>query len=303
VGFIGNPVAEFLMTIAISLLGIVTSVLIYRRSKEKKLIYWNVIFSDSLSSFQISHSDKLVMVIFFDEDPLPDVSIVELKVWNGGNKSILKTDYDGQFKFAFQEGAKILSVELKEATNNIAEKPEDIYEFTSEHVLIKPLNLNPEEAVILKVLITPRFNDEVKQHGKIIGGRIIPLTNTQLKGIGYLKSFGEAYGMFLFPFRELLEVLPALVILGAIILITWAIWGSMGLAYLFFGFVFFLMPLSFWYVILTYIILKLEKRKIAYKYWLLALIVGIPPLLFMLFIIALLLYPVYRSFLLSIFHP
>ena len=204
-GFIGNPVAEFLITIAISLLGIVVSVLIYRGSKEKKLIYWDIIFSDSLSSFQISHSDKLIMVVFFDEDPLPDVSIVELKVWNGGNKPILKADYDGQFKFTFQEDAKILSVELKEATNNIAEKPEDIYEFTTEHVLIKPLNLNPEEAVVLKVLITPRFNGKVQQHGKIIRGRIIPLTNTQLTGMGYLKSFGEAYSMFLFPFKEVLK--------------------------------------------------------------------------------------------------
>jgi hypothetical protein len=303
VGFIGNPVAEFLITIAISLLGIVVSVLIYRRSQEKKLIYWDVIFTDSLSSFQIPHSDKLEMLVLFDGDPLLDVSIVELKIWNGGNKTILKADYDGQFRFTFQQDAKILSVDLKEATKNIAEKPEDIYEFTSEHVLIKPLNLNPEETIVLKVLITPRFNGEIKQNGKIIGGRIIPLTNTQLTGMGYIKAFGEAYSLFLFPFKELLEVLPVPLVLGAIFFITWAIWGGNGLAYLFFGFMFFLMPLSLWYAMLSHIILKLEKRKIAFKLWKLALIVGIPPLLFILFIAALLLYPVYRSTLLGIFHP
>ncbi len=299
-GLIGNPVAEFLITIAISLLGIVISIFIYHKSQEKKLLYWDVIFSASLSSFQISGSDKLEMAVLFDGDPLSDVSIIELKVWNGGNKPILIADYDGPFKFTFQQDAKILSVNLKEATKNIAEKPEATYEFNSEHVLIKPINLNPEETIILKILITPSFNGEIKQHGKIIGGRIIPLTNTQLTGIGYLKSFGEAYALFLIPFKESLEILPALLIVGVTFLVTWVIWGVTGLAYLFFGLIFFLMPLSFWQLTLAYIVMKLEKRKIAYKYWLLALFVGIPPLLLILFISALLLYPVYRSILLSI---
>ena len=300
-GLIGNPVAEFLITMAIGLLTIVITIFIYHKSQEKKLLYWDVIFSDSLSSFQISGSDKLEMTVLFDGDPLLDVSIVELKVWNGGNKPILIADYDGQFMFTFQQDAKILSVNLMEATKNITEKPEDIYEFNSEHVLIKSFNFNPEETIILKILITPRFNGDIEQHGKIIGGRIIPLTNTQLTGMGYLKSFGEAYALFLAPFKDFLEVLPALLICGVIFLVTWLIWGGTGLAYLLLGFILFLMPLAFWQLTLTYIVMKLEKRKIVYRYWLLALIVGIPPLLFILFTSALLFYPVYQSILLSIF--
>ena len=70
-GLIGNPVAEFLIMVAISLLSIVISIFIYHKSQEKKLLYWDVIFSDSLSSFQISGSDKLEMAVLFDGDPMP----------------------------------------------------------------------------------------------------------------------------------------------------------------------------------------------------------------------------------------
>jgi len=54
-GVIGNPTTEFLIPIAISLLSIVITILIYRLSKEKKLIYWDC----KLRFLNWHHSHKL----------------------------------------------------------------------------------------------------------------------------------------------------------------------------------------------------------------------------------------------------
>jgi hypothetical protein len=114
---------EFQITVGIGLaslfVAIVIPVIISYRERERKLVYWDVLSSESLSSFNIS--EKLEMKVMFDGKPLDDISTVELKVWNAGNKAILKSDYDKPIKFCtdpirLDTKCVVVSVDRTEAT-------------------------------------------------------------------------------------------------------------------------------------------------------------------------------------------
>lgn len=184
---------QFAITALLGILSLFLSITLYKKGQEKKLINWDIVYTTSLSSFNIL--DKLDIQVLYSGKPLPDVSLVDLKIWNAGNKEI--TQYAAPIKFTFQEGATILQVKLLDSKpNNLAEKEEDVFEFTTEYIQLKPIVLNRGDAVTLRVLLTPEFNWEIKQHGRIVGGHIQALTATELPKIGYITSAGLAYAQF-----------------------------------------------------------------------------------------------------------
>jgi hypothetical protein len=107
IGFLRDPIWQFI-GVVISIIAIIVAVRIYRKSTKKRTLLFCIRLFLSISSF--NYSDRLKTKAVFDGVSLPDINLVALEIWNGGNKEILPESFQRPLLITFQKDAKILDV-------------------------------------------------------------------------------------------------------------------------------------------------------------------------------------------------
>jgi len=143
---------------------IIVSLIIYYRQKNKKEIAYSVL---SLPLLNIREEIKDKVKILFKERPARDTHLVVLKVWNSGNVPILPTEFVDPITFNFGDNIEVLDVSVLEA------KPEVIknkikFELSSNKLILKPILLNKDYSITIKLLID-RFDNKVNAEAMIAG--------------------------------------------------------------------------------------------------------------------------------------
>lgn len=283
-----SPIWTFIgivVSAIIGILGIAASIFVYKRSKEKKIIIWDIDFLSILSAFQRTKNVKIQA--FFKDQPLEDACLLEINIRNAGNKEITSGDYERPIKFIFQKG-KVLDLELVSMKpKDIVEKEEDLVSTSSETSieLNSKIALNPNSDITFRVLVAPSISSaDITQNGKLIGGSIQSLINTELSSLEHIPNILSAYSPMWYDFLSIFKpLLPVAITLGTIAFILYHFFGIYVLTYAVkvvgFSFMFILFPLCFWFIMYQQAKYKLIIKNNRYKPILLFLLSGIIPIL------------------------
>src|SRR6266581_2805639 len=99
--FLHDPFWQFVISVLVAFtLGIVALVItiwIYRKQRTQKVISYAVISDAPIASINKEVADKVE--IRFDGQPVQDLSLLVLKIWNSGNVAVKSGDYDMPITF------------------------------------------------------------------------------------------------------------------------------------------------------------------------------------------------------------
>ncbi len=152
--FIGAALAAFAFA---------ASVLIYFAQRKTKELAFGVISNGNLLT--VTEELQQRVKITFDGNPVPNLQMVIIGLKNSGNVEILASDFDKPFSAHFEEGTKILSVDILNA--NPTDLPCNI-SHSEDTFTLEPLLLNPGEWVAVKILAT-NFNGNVRPIYRVVG--------------------------------------------------------------------------------------------------------------------------------------
>ena len=92
--------------------------------------------------------------VVYEGTEVDNIQVLTLKLFNGGNKAIVKSDFDGPIRIEFKNGVKILS------TESLSIKPDNL-ELTfvgyETYILIEPLLLNSKDSMTFKFIGDGKF--------------------------------------------------------------------------------------------------------------------------------------------------
>ena len=196
--FLRDPIWQFVGVI-IAFVALVLTILLFRMQARRKEILWDINSNISISSFSIS--DKLKRTIVFGEEPLDDVSLIILGIWNSGNVEILPNDFIFPIRFDFGKDAKVLEAEIAE-TMPISIKSRTSITMDTKTITLEPLLLNSKDSITLKVLLT-QFNGEISVDARIAG---IKQVSRPVEKETYVTIIGSAFSKTLLVFLGLFLV-------------------------------------------------------------------------------------------------
>src|SRR2546425_7217887 len=110
--FLSNPLWQFLVNVTIAILAIVIPVLIYRKKQNQRGITYQVISNTSILNFKEDIKGRVQ--VLFDNNPVGDVRLIILKIWNSGNIPILPNEHIDPIKFDFGNNVEILDTDVLE---------------------------------------------------------------------------------------------------------------------------------------------------------------------------------------------
>lgn len=139
----------------------VASLLLTRKQVQKKELAYDVIVDTKLLETSALLEDRVQ--ILFDRSPVRDVSIILIRIWNSGNQTILRDDFEAPILFSFGN-ARLLSAEV------IAKVPSGLSPVLKrrDSLALEPLLLNRGDAFIVKVLLTDH-RDKIDVEARVAG--------------------------------------------------------------------------------------------------------------------------------------
>lgn len=169
-----NPVVTTWITV-ISLVGVVftiTALILQIRDKKKKAIYYTIV-STVLVDNEVSQLERIK--ILFDNEEVGTVVISNIKLWNGGNEILEKTDFypEHELKLVVPVSERILGAKMAEETDDVCKINIQISETKVNEALISFYCLEPHQGAIINVYHTNINSEETEIKGKIKGGKII----------------------------------------------------------------------------------------------------------------------------------
>jgi hypothetical protein len=135
----------------LALLGIFVSILVYLKQRQVKGIAYEVISDTSVLSIQEEVKGKIQ--VLYNGTPVEEAHLVVLRIRNFGTASGSPADYILPLTFDFGENAEILDTEILETVPNDLKK-EIALDKSSHEVMMKPILLNSQDSIKLKVLVT-----------------------------------------------------------------------------------------------------------------------------------------------------
>lgn len=141
----------------------------------RKELTYQVLANSPLFSAEDEVKDSIE--IFYNKKSVKSLSFLLIQVKNSGRANILKNDFEGELKLAFEGPVDILSVDVVERD------PVDLpveFEYSDLNILVKPLLLNSADSFKIKILIDsakPNLTIEgriagVKSIKQVIGTKI-----------------------------------------------------------------------------------------------------------------------------------
>lgn len=158
-------------TLLAGIIGAIVAYWIYRRQRSKKEITYQVISDAPIANINKEVKDRVK--ILFDGNPVEDINLLVLKVWNPGRVAVKRDDFDEPITFEFGERKVVASDILSMEPANLIDTKDIKTFFTlgSESVELQKFLLNPKEEISLKVLLTgPPY--KVSGRARIVDGKI-----------------------------------------------------------------------------------------------------------------------------------
>jgi hypothetical protein len=131
------------------ILPLIASVIIYYKSRKIKSLSYEIVADELLLTVNEELQGKIK--VFYDNNPIEDISLLVIKFLNNGNESIKSDDFEEPITISFSSNVGIFSVELKQA------EPPTIkakLKIENDKIIIEPMLLNKGDFIIIKVLLT-----------------------------------------------------------------------------------------------------------------------------------------------------
>src|SRR5579864_1468443 len=157
-------IAVYVAILAI-IIALVTTIVVHNKQKNLKEISYGVDSATSLLS--VGEEIKGKVQVVYDNDPVSNVRLVILRVWNSGNQPIETKDYENNnpIKFDFGTSSKILDAQIIE---KVPANLKVTLVRGNDNFSIEPFLLNNRESLTIKVLLSSSI-DEVIVDTRIIG--------------------------------------------------------------------------------------------------------------------------------------
>ena len=194
------------ISLIVSTIGVVLMVVFYLIQRTRRSLSYQV-NQQSVVSVKNDYGGKLC--ILFDGVEVSKLDRFEVAVVNSGNRPIAPSDFTQPLKLAVSPPAKILTVGVSDKYSE--ELSEGFEHVDREHVILKPLLLNPKDEFSMHVLIGD-LDDEPSMSGRIVGVKGIhrrpePISVgyrvnqwvALVASIGVMVAFGTAILDYLLP--------------------------------------------------------------------------------------------------------
>jgi len=152
-----------IVSVFVAIIAVFVSVGLYFKQRRRKSLSYEIIASTSL--FSMKEEIKGKIRILYDDKPVQQVHLIELKLKNSGNMPILHTDYERPVSLNFGEEAQILTTEIREMN------PENLGAsvlIEKNKVTIGKTLMNEGDSFNIKMLVS-KFDGKIHFDGRIIG--------------------------------------------------------------------------------------------------------------------------------------
>lgn len=163
--FLGNFPWQLLVSVAgviIGILAIVVSIRLARSQRPRRQLSY---MTSIIPLVAVRKEVKGRLRIFFDDKPVSNADMVILTLINSGNQPITPQDFVSPVTISFGSQAEILSCDITETV------PEDLgalVDVAPKSIVLKPLLLNSEDTVTMKILLT-QYEGEPAVRGRVLG--------------------------------------------------------------------------------------------------------------------------------------
>lgn len=205
---LGSPVWTVLATV-LAAIAIWVSIWLYRRQRSRKSLSYEISATELVSVHSAADDAKDRIRIFFDDEQIEQVHLVEVRIENDGNVAVPSGDFEGPLTIELGEGAAPLTVDVTDKTTPDLRATATHYETG---VALAPLMLNPGDGLTLKILAR-NLQSQVECHYRIIGVTKMTDAATHRQGQNQrtmLRVLGEM------PVDRFIVLLVALAAAGAI---------------------------------------------------------------------------------------
>lgn len=171
---LGSPVWTVLATV-FAAVAIFVSVWLTRRNQVRKSMSGEINVTELVSLHKAAGDAKGRIKIYFDDEEIEQVHLVEVKIENTGNVPVLSEDFEEPLMVELGEDAHPLTAEVTET------KPADLNVKAVAYktgAVIAPLLLNPGDAITLKIFARNLKNEARISH-RVVGISEIEDTSSQ----------------------------------------------------------------------------------------------------------------------------
>ncbi len=148
---------------------------------QRKELSYDIISRTPLLNIQEKNKN---IQILFNKEPVQDVNLIEIEIFNSGHQEIRPDDYEYPIFFNFGENTEILSAEKSEVY------PESLLpslKIEGTKVVLEPILLNPKDSIIIKMLIS-RYENEPTPNVRIAGIKDIKNARESSKKLAIFKA-------------------------------------------------------------------------------------------------------------------
>jgi hypothetical protein len=166
---LSSPIWQF-VGVVLAVLAIAISVFLYFKQRQFKSLSYAIVSITPLLS--VHDEVRRRVKILYDEQPIQDVHLALIELFNSGKLPIASSDYEHPVTFDFGKNVKILSSEI------IRTSPSTLPAAIStqaEKVVFNSILLNPEDSITIKVLLS-EFKEQINVSGRIQGVKEIRRT-------------------------------------------------------------------------------------------------------------------------------
>ncbi len=148
----------------LSVIAIVITIGIYLRERRKKGFSYYIESANPVVSIEekVAHRVR----IYFDDEPVGNVHLIVMDIWNSGNQPILDADFNRSVSFNFGEDAIILSFSIVSVEPRTLDPSFIIMDNTA---TLDPLLLNDGDKMTVNFLVSNWNSDTLDVDGRIIG--------------------------------------------------------------------------------------------------------------------------------------
>ena len=143
------------VALVLTIVSIVVAIWIHLKGRDQKEISYSVLTDNPV--LRVGEEVKSKIKIEFDGQKVAGMSLVVLKVWNTGNRSVKPQDYLEPMIFKF-EGRKVLDVSIQRMEPQHLMKSEDIKKYLEDN---KPLPQNEKDTLQLPLI---HLNSQKRTH-------------------------------------------------------------------------------------------------------------------------------------------
>lgn len=151
------PVSPLVATV-VFIATLIVLILLYPKLRPNKTIFFRILSDTTVLSITEKEEAKEVHIQYKGEEVNEDIQLVLVRLWNASSDPILPDDYKvNNIKMSFGKAAKVLSIQVSESKPpTIKEEIDDnkLIEFADGEVFLKPMWLNKDNSLTLKVLLT-----------------------------------------------------------------------------------------------------------------------------------------------------